>query len=458
VDDGFDTDGDRTMASHDSTAFADPDFHLKPVDIDGMAASIASWADDVVPWSRDGYSGFQARKDEQVYRILVEDGGSRMRFDRSSSSAGEVVENDKSEFLSRFLHKHGLGAVGRPQAGDPSPVVVSTLGRLNPAAFTVLKSIPEFGVMSYSIASGIVQGSPFAVLLSRLPGLASEIATAEHDREVGRSGSHTTKWGARRNRMILASDDPMAIYVGFVTDFAQSKWSMDLDPERVVAVTEIAGRTVALEDLGLLPWHTAFFATGPDEAVPRDPASMAKAIRFVERWTSLFGSLVGMKPEDFFAEFRDVFGYDWLKLAEAVDKLDVGLTFVSAEDIGTCLTRALAIENDIEPDEFDNESFVTTVGRLLAQRCVDGRGMVSLFTDVKAWYRSTRGSSDDMSDFLKLKTSGLVPAELADLSAVEIVRQLGVDVDLALELVEAGSEFEVEDDGTIVDPAAAPGP
>lgn len=369
-----------------------------------------------------GKVGFSASRTLESRRIKLPQSGSI-----SIDADGMVEESglDLDDVMVRST---------RQVESEPDARVLEFLRRLDPQALRLLRSVRRIDRASYEIAKSIPRTSAWAQLVEKLPLLSSEIATLAHDRHSG----FDVDPDSLRERMIR-SDDPMTGYMSIIERYASKSWpGLRIDRDSARNVVETLGTCVIHHDLGLLPWHTAFLSFAPADMLPRNQKTMAEAFGFIERWTTLFGTSVGMAPADFFREFDG----DWRKADEShVKDHTLWMLFGTVADI---LTRSAAhdLDRPLEGDlmALDGNAAVHPLTHAVRSAIVSGKGLTSYAQAMNALRREIHDLPEEASDedhWNALVASKVIPASLIASGAAETIANLGMNPEEYLDAVEA---------------------
>lgn len=426
-----------------------------PFDWDGavlrMAGAISASARSIEATSIGKFDGFRVAVagPHSDWAILVDEAGAAIYC--KAHGERPLSLRDRMSFgglFGRRLQDAGLSTAG--EVRDPDPVVLRTLRRLDGRALGLLRTVPSFGEEVYRVARLVPEGSAFEDLVARLPMLGAEISHLAHDLHSDDNQSRSKKQAAPREAMI-ASADPMRNYLDIVGDFARKAWPHHkFDLQRARETVEAIGSVVVLEDLGLLPWHVAFLSFAPITKLPTTPAQLAAAMRFTEKWTTLFKPQIGIDPHDFYREFDG----DWALLRSTVAGMKGASFFHNLNEVAQTVTDALLGPRAASVQDYDvlpGRIALEILNRRLTPRLVAGRGMMDLFRPYDRWIavHSNRGDEgrEAYSDqaFLALSSSELLPADLRSLTPRELLLSLCIDPDAYLEALFDPSEFsEVE--------------
>lgn len=377
-------------------------------------------------------AGFSASSSRTFRGIKLDEAGSILLDD-----GGKVVEHGLN--LSNVLTRSR-----RTGDVEPHPLVLDFLRRLDPKALRLLRSVRSVDLETYEIARSLPEDSAWARLVDRLPLLGAEIATLAHTRTTGVRKQPDDL----RERMIV-SDDPMEDYLSIVERYARKEWpSTNFDRESARRTVERIGGMVSCHDLGLLPWHTAFLSFAPEAKLPRTERALEEAFAFIERWTVLFGPLIGMAPEDFYREFDG----DWHKLDVTCGRLRTSLT-MRFSPIACVLTRsaadALGRPIDGDPWDLEEDPVVGILEERVREAMVRGRGLTSLRNVLDAARGDPdRPKADDETNDDRLQAllrSEVIPEHLVDGDAIAALDRFGIDAEAFLDSIGGEAEETLHD-------------
>lgn len=230
----------------------------------------------------------------------------------------------------------------------------------------------------------------------------------------------------------LTAPIPVEDVAGLVSLWAAKAWPhLDFDVSKLAAALKAVRRVDASDRDSVSLSAFAPLAFAPPNAIPKSDEQLTAYLSFFEDELRLFFPHY-MSPEAFFGEFEQVFGNDWAKL-KAVHKPFNSLLSM-ASDLGNFTAKALGLEVGVHPLAFSGSDAEIAIEERLAERVFSGRGYGELINLEEA--RIAIKHDGEMSDevaiaayFQEFSSTGILPADLAGLSATDLVEKLGFTID-----------------------------
>jgi hypothetical protein len=395
--------------------------------IRSMASLISQRYPRISPVSSGRFSGFR------IEGMIVR--GRMLNVDLTTSEDGDLFygpagdqphqgQQTRKDHVGNFLHDNGLARPLANGESDVSPLVLSTLSRLDLEVLGMLRGAPSFSCDTYRIARTIPRGSAFRTQCLEYPMLAGEIERAAR---AGRAH------GSRPDRTVIDADDPVDVFVELALDAGGTEWPL-LDMPSHDHVTEVARtilRMLLVHDAGIAPLHVAFLSLGSDSGVPRSSEQLKAALSFIDANPRIFrDDGLAISPEGFFSELFGRFGGNWLRLASYASRSEMMAVDV-ADEIGTTLILAAVAEVDglDKIPEPKGRPATRIIGRRIAFEAMHGLGYAAAgekLARFRAMLPHLSRTSPQWADagLAALVRSGFLPDD--GRSAVDIVDSFGM--------------------------------